>query len=290
MRGRISSIVFAAFAGISTASWGRLPEYHGSIGPEICMDEASLRREFLDGNLDLMGKKMSNYLRSIINSDDPRIPLPCVGYIYKYMGVLAIVTQKDTAKGDLFFKTVLNVDPRAQLFDLSVPIGIQNMFDGIVAEKRIVYTDEEMFRFRLLPAPILTPPTTKRAELMREKYHDIRSNYYLALDSVAYERLAKLLVGETDPAFQLTNAELIVKIGVSLNRAKKMVQGAESRESEILTGEAISAWADRLNTRINSMTSRTAESGTPVMHTIFGDKDGKKRRGRRPVFEEGVGN
>ncbi len=229
------------------------------------------------------------------------IPLPCWAYLAKYYGVIAIAIKMDTAYGkknaspktdtalgQLYFTSLLKVNPNAELFELGVPLGIQSIFDQVKEDMAINYSPDEKFTRRLIPPPDFKPAPTNRAFLMREKYHDLRSCLYLAADSNSLGLILKSLVGEKDPGFLCISSEIYIRVGAPLSKAKKMVEEAEEHEheSEILTPENIADWTFRLRTRINNMEIKTTGPGSKVMRTTFGVKDDKKKKSRQSNIEK----
>ena len=276
----------------------RVPEYHGGFD-ENCLDSNSIRKMFWDGNLEALGHKLDNYFASTIASG-AQIPLPCWAIVAKYYGVIAIAVKldstskkkdshakTDTALGQIYFASLLKVDPHAELFDLGVPLGIQSVFDGIKQDMKITYTPDENFARRLIPPPDTKPAPTERAFLMREKYHDLRSCLYLAVDSNSLVSILKSLVGEKDPGFLCLNSEIYSRVGAPLLKAKKMIEEAEEHEneSEILAPESIAGWTSRLRTRINDLELKTLGPGSKVMRTTFGSKDDSKKKNRPSNIE-----
>lgn len=267
-------------------SHAEIPPYTGGpITATNCLDTTQVKSQYWDGNLEALGKKIESFF---VAKRGRTMPMPCFTLLSKYYAVITLAvnfgdrasrksanTPKDTTTAQIYFVTLLKINPHADLLDLAVPLSIQSFFDSLKSEMKITLPADEMFNLRILPPPAFAPPLTTRSKLMREKYHDIRSNYYLALDTSAFERITKLLIGETDPAFCLTNAEIATKVGLSLNKAKRLIDETNSKESEILTTPSLDAWKERLLVRINSLEKSNWGTGTPVMHTTFGDKETK---------------
>lgn len=266
------------FAGIvaTLPAAGDVPVYTGSFNGS-CLEEQELKSLYLDGNLDQLHSILNSY-KGFASSTEMRIPIPCWLPVAKYSAIAAIASEQDTGTAAIYFASLLKVNPKAEIFELGITLGIQNVFDEIKSEMRIQYDSEEMFRTRRIPPPAFGPPPSERARGMRVKYHDLRSIYALAVDTTSFAIIAKSLHGETDPAFKLFASDLIMRVGASLKTAKRMVGESEGRESEILSQESVQDWSDRLKTRIGSMEAKAQGPGSAAMQTTFGDKTDKDKK------------
>ncbi|HLP41131.1 MAG TPA: hypothetical protein VK465_06460 [Fibrobacteria bacterium] len=227
--------------------------------------------------MDRLNQLMEEFRAFVINTETP-VPLPCWIPIATFSAVTAISMEQDTAKAKVFFASILKMDPRLEIFDLGVSYPIQSIFDEVKSEMRFRLGPEEWFVRRLVPPPLFDADVSERTYGMRCKYHDLRSIYALAIDSVSYLTIGRSLKGETDPAFQLFASDLLLRAGTSLATAKRLVGQSQGRRSEIIAGRDLRDWAKRLSVRIGSMEMPTPVLGSKHMQTTFGDRpEGKKR-------------
>jgi hypothetical protein len=196
--------------------------------------------------------------------------------------VTAISTEQDTAKARVYFASLLKLDPRLEIFELGVSYPIQSVFDEVKADMRIRLGPEEWFVRRLVPPPRFEKGISGRTYGMRCKYHDLRSIYALAIDSVSFLTIGRALKGETDPAFQLFASDLLLRAGTSLATAKHLVGQSQGRESEIIARGDLKDWAKRLNARIGSLEMPAHSHGTRRMQTTFSEGSDGEMRPKHP--------
>jgi len=175
---------------------------------ENCLDATSLKRWYLDGNLEALYTKLDIY-RHIAISEGRPIAMSCWIPIAKFTAITSMALKKDTTTGEIYFASLLKVDPHAQIFDLGVPYGIQSIFDQVRTDMHVYSAPDEMYRMHLVPAPAFGGPPSVRVDGMKRKYHDLRSIYALASDTIGFAIVGKALKGETDPAFRLFAADLL---------------------------------------------------------------------------------
>ncbi len=251
-----------------TLTLAAVPEYNGDLDPFPCLDTASFKSQLQNGDLDAIYKEIEGFVADGI-ATHKSVPLPCWAGILRYRAVLAFAIKNDTAAAGIYLAQLVKIAPNVEMFDLGISKAVQDMLDQTKEEMRVLPNSDEMLQLRLIPSPSFNFPNTDRLEGMRQKYHDLRILFAISKSSTQLADIGKALRGETDPAFKLFNAQIMLMFGAAQPKVRQLVNDAIKGQSEFISEKNISDWAKRLEDRITYL-EKKGQSGTKAMKTIFG--------------------
>lgn len=254
-------------AGTSVAG---VPPYLGDLGKFPCPDTAWYRTMYADGNLDKIDQDIKEFRTEMIMNLRP-IPIPCWSGVARYQAVTAMALRKDTMSTQSVFATLVKVDPSVELFDLGVSTVVQDLLDEVKADMNVSPTPEEMAARRLVPPPSFQVPETERIQGMKHKYNDLRTLYAVATTTAQISNIAKSLKGESDPAFKLFAAEIMILLDLPPSRVSMVIDEIGDK-SEIMNEVRIGDWVGRLRNRLFQIAQRNQRGGSKYMNKTFGSQ------------------
>lgn len=221
-----------------------------------CLDTVNLMAKFQAGELEGVYRAWLGFFertqRLKLDMD-----LPCHVQGKRMLGVLHLVLMEDTARAIETFTNLAVNAPRHQLWDLSLPYGVQAVWDSVREEWGPELTDDQIWEDKWLPPPTYEPNAAPKFYSLRKLYHDNRVLYGLAgeKDPEPFIRILHNLQNQSDPAFILMRTDAMLRLGYGPGRIESELSNFNSPDSPVVKMYYLMSWRTRLGIRAKCLAS-----------------------------------
>ena len=230
-----------------------------------CLDTTAIRQQFLEGEVEEVYSLWETYLRNAIQTQVP-ISRDCGAKAEKMLGVLNLLlpSKRDTSLSTIHLATVLKLAPRAEMWDLWLPLETQTYWDAFREKYGRRRTAIEIWEDRWLPPVAFTPTLGREALQLRNAYHRNRLLYANARDDA--NNFYKIMADTRnfqDPTFTLLRTDVMLRLGTSIAQAKRELDKIEGVNSLVVAGGDLVSWYGRLGTLIQERSQTLEKDSVP---------------------------
>lgn len=208
-----------------------------------------------------------SYFRSSIQMQ-ASIPRDCASKGKRMLGVLnlRLPSKRDSALAQIRLATVLKLTPRAEMWDLWLPLETQSYWDAFRETNGRARSELEIWEDRWLPPVKYSPAKDPESINLRNIYHRNRLLYANARDDATnYYKIMTDTRSLRDPTFSLLRTDVMLRLGSNIVATKKELERFEGLQSKVLAEGDLVGWHGRLGTMIKERSGTLEKKDTATV-------------------------
>ncbi len=207
-----------------------------------CLDTLKMRDMYRDGHVREALNVWRNFKTKVIR-ERLNISKDCMVLSSKYIGVLEIVLNKDTATAQDYFAYALRRDRERELWEYDMPFDAQNYWDNFREVQACAIPFKSNWENGWLPPlkyslnPNASLIQTRRLYFQNRRLFAIANN-----DPLKFIQVLNNSAEQSDPAFKIMHASASFKIGVNPDKILDELLLIMPQNSSLVTEENLNIW------------------------------------------------